>query len=88
MSYARNLTQTIGYAEHFVVHHTHQIYSLGLMRAKAVGSMNRSETDPDGVKMINSMITEKVQYSSLGNNYSGIAQSFPVIVNEISYLNI
>jgi hypothetical protein len=50
------LTPIIGYAEHFVVHHTYQIYSLGLMRAKAVGSKNRSETEPDGVKMINSMI--------------------------------
>jgi hypothetical protein len=51
-----NLTSIIGYAEHFVVHHTYQIYSLGLMRAKAVGSKNRSETELDGVKMINSMI--------------------------------
>ncbi len=32
------LTSIIGYAEHFVVHHTYQIYSLRLMRAKAVGS--------------------------------------------------
>jgi hypothetical protein len=52
------LTLIIGYAEHFVVHHTYQIYSLGLMRAKAVDSKNRSETELDGVKMINSMITQ------------------------------
>jgi hypothetical protein len=39
------LTPIIGYAEHFVVHQTHQIYSLGLMRAKAVDSKNHSETE-------------------------------------------
>jgi hypothetical protein len=55
-SVGHDLTPIIGYAEHFVVHHTYQIYSLGLMRAKAVGSKNRSETELDGVKMINSMI--------------------------------
>jgi hypothetical protein len=70
------LTPIIGYAEHFVVHHTYQIYSLGLMRAKAFDSKNRSETELDGVKMINSIITQQVQYPNLGNNYSGTTLSF------------
>jgi hypothetical protein len=66
------LTPIIDYTGHFVAHQAHQIYSLGLMGAKAVVSKSRSETELDEGKMINSIIAQQGQYPNLGSNYFGI----------------